>query len=88
MAGPADYDHIVIAIGADSSGLYYNDLYSRTPRYLALPGGAKSRGQCVTANPVQPYTYCLPRDVDYALAITGVVDPRKELLPVSLAVDR
>jgi hypothetical protein len=68
-----DYDHIVIANGANASGIFFNDLYATTPRFMPLPASAKTRAQCVTSNPVQPYTYCLPRDVDYALAITGVV---------------
>ena len=75
-------------VGYDASSLLYNDLYSSTVRTLSLPGNVKTRAQCTTSNPTMPDTYCLPRDYDFALAITGVVDPRRELLPISLSVGR
>lgn len=90
----AEYDHIVPIVGYDlaASTLLYNDLYLPTSLSLALPGDVETRADCQAPTDdddwSMPDTYCLPRDVEYAFAVTGVVDPRKELLPISLAVDR
>jgi hypothetical protein len=90
---PLEYDHIVPIVGYDTATtpatLIYNDLYLSTTRTLA-PSDAKSRSACYIAGDDYdlPETYCLAQDVLYAMAITGVVDPRKELVPISVAVDR
>lgn len=83
----SDYDHEVAIIGYDAGGLYYNDWYQATPRYLPLPASIKSRAQCRGVGD-QPYEYCLPSLVDYGMAVTGVRDPRGELRPISLSVGR
>jgi hypothetical protein len=84
------YDHIVPVSGyTGTAELYYNDLWrTRSSRILRLPTDIQSRAQCVMRSPRQPYAYCLPTFRDYGLAVTGVVDPLGELLPISLSVGR
>jgi len=85
-----DYDHIVPFVGYDSTTvLYYNDLYSPSTRSLALPAAVKTRSQCTTTSNVQlPDNYCIPKGVDWGFAVTGVVDPKGELVPITLSVGR
>lgn len=66
--------------------LTYNDLYLPTARNASIPADVKSRSKCYAADPQQPYTYCVPKGTDYALAVTGLNDPLKELYPVTLDV--
>ena len=86
--GDSDYDVIVPVVGVNGTVLWYNDLYGNATRTLALPGDERSRGNCVLGPSQQPFAYCLPLKVDYGVAVAGVNDPRKELLPVSLTVSR
>jgi len=74
----------VPTIGYDSNKIYFNDLYE--PNWLTanVPGDVKSRSGCTSAS----NDYCIPSGVNFAFAALGVVDPRLELLPISLSVGR
>jgi hypothetical protein len=75
------------AQGSAVSEIYYNDLYLNTTRTLLIPDDIKTRKECYQDTPIQqPYTYCQPDTVAYGLAMTGIVDQKKETLPVSLDV--
>ena len=91
----SDYDHIVPAFGyqsaydwttyhaGDTLSFYDNyepDTYTRAFSTLwdtrAMNGNGAS------------YEYCIPRDEDYGVAITGIRDDDHSTLPVRLSVDR
>ena len=58
------------------------------PLNVSVPAGVRSRGQCSGGSTTQPYTYCLPSQVSYGIAVTGVADPQQELYRVTLSVGR
>lgn len=92
-SGDKDYDHIVPVIGYETaesdsatiSGLYFNDLWLNTTRYLSVPAGIASRKNCrQSSEPEQPYTYCLPVNVDYGIALLGIEDVNSETFRMTL----
>lgn len=89
--GDSNYDHIMPIIGymIDSKGeitdFYHNDFYLKDT--TTTSSDFETRSQCMQASaPKQPYSYCLPTDIDYAIAITGIVDPNKETYRARLVV--
>ena len=86
--GDPDYDHIVPVTGIDGTTLQFNDLFSPSARSLSLSTGVTTRSQCVTAAPTQPYGYCVPKGVDYGVAVVGNRDAAGETFPTSLSVGR
>jgi hypothetical protein len=86
----AEYDHIVPITGyRGTTELYYNDLYvTSQSRLLRLPDDIKSRAQCVMQNAVNPYMYCVQSQQNFGLSVSGVLDPRRELVPITLSVGR
>lgn len=81
----------LVRSGADRNdvlGIYYNDLF----RDYSLFGGnndsfIRSRNQCKPpgATPSEaPYDFCLPKEIDYAIALTGIVDENGETYPTKL----
>jgi hypothetical protein len=91
-SGDEDYDHIVPVVGYqyDSStgatnGIYINDLYMSTPRFISASAGVTSRKGCSQSSaPSQPYNYCIPSSVDYGIAFTGIQDTKKETYRMTL----
>ena len=83
-----DYDHIVPVSGVSGSRVRLNDLWSPGAVNVSVPAGVRSRGQCSGGSTTQPYTYCLPSQVSYGIAVTGVADPQQELYRVTLSVGR
>lgn len=92
--GDNSYDHIMPIAGydADEKGavtkIWHDDLYlvDRLTE-TDVPADVTSRSGCTQKTaPVQPYTYCLPASVDYAVAVKGIVDPYGETLRVMLDV--
>jgi len=91
-----DYDHImpIIGVQTDSStnavnALLYNDLYlnytvtddKRLDRSRVECEGTYSRFKV-------PGKFCIPHEVDYAIAILGNVDVKNETVRMSLSVSR
>lgn len=89
-----DYDHIITATGFTSTDtttyqaadtLVFNDNYAATPftrTFASLPDTRSMNGNGAT------YTYCIPRNVDYGCAVTGIKDDSGTALPVYVAVDK
>ena len=86
--GDPDYDHIGPVTGIDGTTLQFTDLFSLSARSLSLSTGVTTRSQCVTAAPTQPYGYCVPKGVDYGVAVVGNRDAAGETFPTSLSVGR
>lgn len=90
--GDPDYDHIVPVIGyqydassGETTGIYYNDLWSPESRMLRVPDDISTRNQCSqSAPPEQPYTFCLTKKVDYGIAFLGNVDTFSETYRMTL----
>lgn len=90
--GDEDYDHIVPVIGyqydassGDTTGIYFNDLWSNQSRLLQVPDDITSRSGCTSDDdPEQPYTYCLPKNYDYGIAFLGNVDKNSETFRMTL----
>jgi hypothetical protein len=89
--GDDDYDHIMPIIGYKGSNngskrkaptaaaLTFNDLYSRDSVVVKGGNTFQTRSQCTMKSPAQPYSYCLPVEVNYGIALTGNVDPEAML---------
>ena len=85
-----DYDHIMLATGFTSTDattyraadqLYFNDNYSLTPLVRTastLSDTRRMRGNGATNE------YCIPTNVCYGTAITGIFDDSKLALPVQV----
>ena len=97
-SGDVDYDHIMPIVGygttqgdegTNVTALYHNDFYLPTVSIMTAPNLDSSRKSCrQTAHPVQPYTYCLPHDYDYVIALTGIVDENNETFRTVLNISR
>jgi hypothetical protein len=86
-----DYDHIMPATGIQFTAasaydptdvLTYNDNFGDR---ITRAAGALSatRASCSYSS---TQGGCIPQDVDYGIAVTGIVDPQHVTLPVSLSV--
>jgi hypothetical protein len=90
----SDYDHLITATGFTSvdtntfhaaDKLIFND-------GLGTPAATRTFGtledtRAMTGNGAS-YDYCIPRDVDFGCAVTGIKDGSGAALPVSLKLDR
>ena len=89
-----NYDHIVPMVGFDShSGgepvaIYYNDLHTNKTLREELSTFVRSRNQCRKSQPFGQGSFCLPKQVNYGMRMLGNADPKGELLPVRLRVNR
>lgn len=88
------YDHIMPATGFvspdtntyhSSDTLVFNDNYVSTAYTRAF--GSLYDTRAMSGNGAI-YEYCIPRDIDYGVAVTGIKDTSGTALPVSLKVDR
>ena len=89
-----DYDHIIPAVGfsATDTGtfnnadeLMYNSCYDSaffTRTFQSVWDTRSMNGNGAT------YDYCIPKNVDYGCAVTGIKDSLKVTKPVSLSIDR
>ncbi len=89
-----DYDHIIPAIGfsATDTGtfhtnddLMYNSCYDSaffTRSFQSIWDTRSMNGNGAT------YDYCIPKNINYGCAVTGIKDSLKITRPVSLSVDR
>ena len=89
-----DYDHIVAAVDAQSSDwsswhgddtLSFNDGYERTAFTQQFSELYDTRA--MSHNGAR-FDYCVPQDVDYGTAVTGIRDDLGETVPVQLTLDR
>jgi len=89
----SDYDHIMLATGFrsvdadqyhDEDVLIFNDNYSRTPYERAFQTLWDTRSMKDNG---AKYDYCVPRDVDYGCAVTGIKTDSTPLFPVSIKID-
>lgn len=88
-----DYDHIVPFIGFRSSfdatryhagdTLLFNDNFATSTLSRTFGSLAATRRGANT----RPFTYAIPSRVVYGCAVTGIVDPLRETVPVRLQVD-
>jgi len=87
------YDHIIPAIGFnastidsynDSDQLMFNDCY--TSNYFTRTFASIWDTRSMNGNGAA-YEYCIPRNVNYGVAITGIKDNNHVTQPVRLAVD-
>ncbi len=92
--GDLTYDHIVPATGfssVDATTYHANDRLIFNDNYWGQPYnrlfGSMYDTRAMTGNG-NVYEYCIPRDVDYGCAVTGVKDSSGTTKPVSLTVDR
>jgi len=89
-----DYDHIIPAIGFNSTYtddnyhdkdiIWYNDNFNnRTNQreFDQFEDDRKMKGNCANQD------LCVPTDVDYGVAVTGIVDTNGETFPVYMAVN-
>ena len=88
-----DYDHIIPAIGCNASNantyngtdqLMFNDCYDSlyfTRSFASIWDTRSMNGNGAL------YEYCIPKDVDYGIALTGIRDAQHITRPVHLAVD-
>jgi hypothetical protein len=67
------------------NGLYHNDYYQDVVSLTSATFATRS--QCTMKSPKQPFDYCLPYDVDYGVAVFGIVDPLGETYRATLATD-
>lgn len=89
-----DFDHIIPAIGFTAESVYdYSDNDTITMYDNFLPAQSYTRtfgsffdDRSMQGNGSDNYM-CLPKDVDYGDAITGIVDQNHETYPVKLSVD-
>ena len=88
------YDHIMPATGFSSVNtnfyqaadtLTFNDNYETTPYTRTF--GSLYDTRAMSGNGAV-YEYCIPRDIDYGCAVTGIKDTSGTALPVSLKVNR
>jgi hypothetical protein len=89
-----DFDHIVPFIGFqtnhEASGYYRDDKliffdnYSRSSFSRPFRTMYGSRREASEGT----YDYYIPEEYDYGCAITGIVDPQHETVPVRLSIDR
>ena len=88
-----DYDHIVPIVGYEEdskaavSAVYFNDLHSNFSIRAPVSDFVSTRRECNSPARFGPDSFCLPRDYDYGLAVTGNEDTHGALLPVRLAMD-
>jgi hypothetical protein len=89
-----DYDHIISATGFTSvdtnayhpeDKLVFNDGFATTARTRTF--GTLDDTRAMTGNGAS-YDYCIPRDVDFGCAVTGIKDGSGAALPVSLKLDQ
>jgi len=89
--GDPDYDHIMVIVGytvdsqGNMNGLYHNDYYQDVVSLTSATFATRSK--CTMKSPKQPFDYCLPVDVDYGVAVFGIVDPLGETYRATLATD-
>ena len=89
----SDYDHIVPVVGYEADGptsvaaVYFNDLYTNVSIRAAVSDFVSTREQCNSPERFGPDSFCLPRDYDYGLVVSGNEDVRGVLRPVRLAMD-
>ncbi|MGO9111348.1 MAG: hypothetical protein ACLP9L_19145 [Thermoguttaceae bacterium] len=90
-----DYDHILPFIGfrsAHDAANYYDDdelvlydNYARSSFIRPFSTMAAARSEVTEG---AGYACYIPRNVDYGCAVTGIVDPHHETVPVQLSIDR
>jgi hypothetical protein len=93
-SGDPDYDHIMPATGIERSGpsggldpqdvLVFNNLFDPLPMNREFSGLGATREQCDVD---LDRGGCIPRQVAYGIAVTGIVDPAGATRPVHLAVE-
>jgi len=92
MSDP-DYDHIIPAIGFSATNLntysgtdqlMYNSNYDST--YFTRTFSSIYDTRSMNGNGAT-YSYCIPANVDYGVAVTGVKDALHVLKPVHLKID-
>jgi len=88
-----DYDHIIPAIGysapsvstySGTDALTYNscfDTTSFTRAFSTLYDTRSMNGNGAT------YDYCIPKNVNYGVAVTGIKDPGRKTKPVHIVLD-
>lgn len=88
-----DFDHIVPVVGYRSQDsdkyhandwLIFNDNFEKQPFTRTFDSIWDVRSMKRNDG---KYEYCIPKKVDYGVAITGIVDMDKETVPVSLSID-
>ncbi|HXC05699.1 MAG TPA: T9SS type A sorting domain-containing protein [Bacteroidia bacterium] len=88
-----DYDHIIPAIGfsagsvntyAGTDQLIYNSCFDTTSFTRTFSSIYDTRS--MTGNGAT-YSYCIPKDVDYGVAVTGIKDPARVCRPVHMVLD-
>ncbi|MFI5151106.1 MAG: T9SS type A sorting domain-containing protein [Bacteroidia bacterium] len=88
-----DYDHIFPAIGftagsvstyAGTDQLTYNSCFDTTSFTRAFANMYDTRSM---AGNGATYTYCIPQNVDFGVAVTGIKDPARQCRPVHMVID-
>ncbi len=81
-----NYDHIEPAVGFSSTGyLTYFNLYQLTPMVMSFAQLNATRRTCQRSL-IQGG--CIPTEMDYGTAVTGIIDANHVTLPVRLDVNR
>jgi hypothetical protein len=93
MSDP-DYDHIIPAIGFSANDtstfnntdqLLFNDCYDST--YYTRTFQSMWDTRSMSGNGAS-YEYCIPKNVDYGCAVTGIKDIQQVTKPVQLSINR
>lgn len=88
-----DYDHIMIAVGfsatdlnsyEDTDLLIFNNCFDNTHNIRTFGSLWDKRRMSGNGD---TYEYCIPKQVNFGCAITGIKDLQHETLPVHLSVD-
>jgi hypothetical protein len=90
----SDFDHIVPLVGYESASrvenvtaVYFNDLHGNASIRAEVADFVSTRAACNAKARFGPGSFCLPRKVDYGIAVSGNADAEGALLPVRLAMD-
>ncbi|CAF3485641.1 unnamed protein product [Rotaria sp. Silwood1] len=90
-----DYDHIVPAIGIQYKNpngydpddkLIYYDLYEKTSLEGTLSEDEMGSTRTMVSRKPNAEDGCIPLEIDYGIAITGIIDEDRVTLPVRLVV--
>lgn len=89
------YDHIMPLTGYQydtatkkTLGFHFNDLYAKTGMFMPITGASSkvlNRAKCQSSNP-KTTMYCVPASDNFAIALNGIVDQKKETFRTTLLI--
>lgn len=89
-----DYDHIMLATGFETTDatlyhpddhIYFNDCYSQSVCIRMASTLSDTRKMRTNGS---KFDFCIPNNVCYGCAITGIIDTSKQALPVHITMEK